>query len=480
MSGIAGWAMEYVWPLNDWYDRLLGDPGQVQMFASTWEKVDVTLAQLERELTDAGRGIADFEGRTARALRKRHEDLAVILTDASEWSGATAAALRLAATVVAGVREAICGFLTELAAFIRDLFGFTLNPFEKVEQLRRLSNHAYNMAESGGRLVQYMFDAFAQLIALFQRLVPLIEEVLDEVRLLLAEIMPYVALVAGSIVGGPVVGVLSYLIAGAGADVISDTPDVNELDPGTLTPEQRDLWTEADKMTEMTSFGDIVNVNGLADNMGGDAQTIIDIKKVVDADGNVTYVVAMPSTLDWNLPNDTGATNDLHSNMLLMLNNPALRTQYERAILEAMDAAGIPHGSNVVLTGFSQGGIMAGHLASDPSFPYNTTGIITNGAPIQTFDIPSKVAVVSFEHPKDPVSMLDGPFNTDVFDDPNHHRVVLEDRGIDPLQNHNNDNYVESINNFQAQNPDAYNAMWQQLGLDGTQVVEHQAYAWHE
>lgn len=47
---------------------------------------------------------------------------------------------------------------------------------------------------------------------------------------------------------------------------------------------------------------------------------------------------------------------------------PSLRSQYERAILEAMKQAGVGADDPVMLVGFSQGGIVAGHVAA-----YNQT-----------------------------------------------------------------------------------------------------------
>ncbi len=81
--------------------------------------------------------------------------------------------------------------------------------------------------------------------------------------------------------------------------------------------------------------------------------------------------------------NDTGATNDLDSNLALML-TPELQTQYERAVMQAMQDAGIdpgPNGDPVMLVGFSQGGIMAGHLAANRSSAYNFEAVMACGSP---------------------------------------------------------------------------------------------------
>jgi hypothetical protein len=106
---------------------------------------------------------------------------------------------------------------------------------------------------------------------------------------------------------------------------------------------------------------------------------------------------------------DAPPLNDLDSNLALMLmDNPVLRTQYERAVKQALEDAGVAPGSDVVWSGFSQGGIMAGNLGADSALPYNTVGVVTNGAPIDGFDIPDHIPVLQVEHYADPVPMLDG------------------------------------------------------------------------
>ena len=43
-------------------------------------------------------------------------------------------------------------------------------------------------------------------------------------------------------------------------------------------------------------------------------------------------------------------------------------TAYTRCVAEALDAAGVARGSEVVLVGHSEGGLVAMDLAGDPSF----------------------------------------------------------------------------------------------------------------
>jgi hypothetical protein len=218
---------------------------------------------------------------------------------------------------------------------------------------------------------------------------------------------------------------------------------------------------------------------------------------VLNADGkSYHWIVSLPSTMDWTLPGDTAATNDLDSNVALML-TPDQQTQYERALMQAMQDAGVPPGADVLFTGFSQGGIMAANLASDPDLPYSCIGVITNGAPIETFDIPADIPVISFRHDADPVPLLDGeiqhldvsvgtsgPFGPAVTIDasspnrPNYTEVVLPSPSGGLLQIHNAHNYAASVGEYLAEHPELVTEDMQAAWF-GT-VVDEQQHVWTE
>lgn len=61
-----------------------------------------------------------------------------------------------------------------------------------------------------------------------------------------------------------------------------------------------------------------------------------------------------------------------------------------------------------MLVGFTQNGIMAGHLAANRQGDYNIQGILVVGSPIDHMQIPSGVDVVSIQHTFDPIPHLDG------------------------------------------------------------------------
>lgn len=466
IPGVAGVVLQYVQPLRDMFDQLLGQPAQVAGAAASWEDASRSLAELPPVLQSARSALTELDGRTVRALRERHEDLHAVATDAAEWTAATAAALRLASRIVEATRSFVCDLLVQLSRFADELFSFTLNPLEVADRVRDFADAAYDLVEAAGRLVDDLLEALAALAALLQRLLPIVAEALDELREIIARMLP----VYGAAVGGPV----GLIIGGAVGNFLQDSPDVEELDPATLEGDARAAWERSQNVTDIGSLSDLVGVNGTTDSMGGGDATVIDVKKVIGPDGTEHWVVSLPSTQDWQLSGDTGALNDRDSNVALMLDNPALRSAYERAVLEAMSDAGVPPGGDVVLTGFSQGGIMAANLAADGTFPYNTVGVVTNGSPVDSFTVPPHIPVYAFQHATDVVPALDG--NQFAPTPSNVNRVVLPGPWS-PLDAHNNDAYTESVREWEARYAAENNgALPPYVDLFTGEVVDHSVY----
>jgi len=202
-----------------------------------------------------------------------------------------------------------------------------------------------------------------------------------------------------------VVGLLAgFLLSSILSDVLKPTPQVSEYD--------RTRREKRDSQGEPTDLAHAIKDAGYVDSLGhytddSADETVIKVTKVVDADGVVRWRVALPSTQEWlsRFNGDQGAVNDLDSNLALML-TPSLRSQYERAVLQAMQQAGVGPDDPVMLVGFSQGGIMAGHLAAYNS-DYNWDAVVVAGAPIDSMPIPSSTTVVSVQHDGDPVPRLD-------------------------------------------------------------------------
>lgn len=470
IPGLVGWVLTYVQPLPQWLDELQGDPGAVSARSAEWSTVEATVGEVAEDLEAARRALDEGDGRTVRALRERHGELSELLSDVRDWSGAASAALALASTLVTACRDAVCGLLSSLARLADSMVGFSLNPLDKLNDIRRFADAAWDVVELGRDLIDALLTSVAQLARLLAELAPIVEDGLVVLRDLLGRMLPALT----GIIGGP----LAYLLGTGLGDLLRADPRVGELDPADAAdPAQYEALMERG---EITSPADLIAGNRLIDRISGDEQTAISVTTVRRPDGSTYTLVNLPSTQDWGVLKgffggdwadtfaDLGPMNDLDSNIALMvMNNPVLRTQYERAVMQALSDAGVPPGSDVVWSGFSQGGIMAGNLAADGSLPYDTVGVVTNGSPIDGFDIPGNIPVLQVEHVSDPVAKLDlqtpvrghpeiyngplGPgFGTTATVPDNVDWVVLPDPGgsMSPGDTHNADNYDKDFTGY--------------------------------
>ncbi|MFF2369853.1 hypothetical protein [Agromyces sp. NPDC058110] len=278
--------------------------------------------------------------------------------------------------------------------------------------------------------------------------------------------------------------VLAWRVA---IEIFAPTPKV---EPFEADPENRDslrAWEQANRQDSMDSMDDFIKAEGFADSMGGESQTVVDIKRI---EGDpARYVVTLPSTQDWQAAgvffgedmNGDGAVNDLDTNIVLRL-FPEVRTQYERAVMEAMRQAGIGPNDPVMLVGFSQGGILAGHLAANRSSEFNFEAVLAYGAPIDDMHIPAKTEVVSLQHEGDIVHQLDltpSPADTDHWST----YSVPVPAGTNPAtgepyaaQAHNNQAYYQTAQDLLADDPTIDDGFSEFFGP----VAEQGQYAFHE
>lgn len=144
----------------------------------------------------------------------------------------------------------------------------------------------------------------------------------------------------------------------------------------------------------------------------GGAEAQVQVIRVDHGDGPPAWIVQIPGTQDWS-PTRTDNPVDLTSNVTMM--SMPDQTVIEQQVADAMRAAGIQPGEDVMLTGHSQGGITAASMASDPALrdEFDITSVVTGGSPIGGFDIPDDVSVLSLEHDQDVVPKLDGTDNPD-------------------------------------------------------------------
>jgi hypothetical protein len=133
------------------------------------------------------------------------------------------------------------------------------------------------------------------------------------------------------------------------------------------------------------------------------------IEEIVGSDGKTRYIVYVPATTDWSAKSGDNTT-DMTTNVQGMAGNDTVMREMVR---QAIADAGIDPNDEVMLVGYSQGGITAGSLAADQSFldDVNVTALMTVGAPISDFPVDSDIEVLSIEHEQDLVPDLDGNEN---------------------------------------------------------------------
>lgn len=135
-----------------------------------------------------------------------------------------------------------------------------------------------------------------------------------------------------------------------------------------------------------------------------DASLAVDA--VTGADGVTRYVVELPGIRHLGASSDP---QDLTGAVSAMV---APSTGYTRCVREALDAARVPVGAQVLLVGHSQGGIVAMDLAGDPTFNggrVKVTDVVAVGSPISVKRVAagSGTRVFSVENVNDVVVHLD-------------------------------------------------------------------------
>jgi hypothetical protein len=131
----------------------------------------------------------------------------------------------------------------------------------------------------------------------------------------------------------------------------------------------------------------------------------------LDGARGTSWVVTLPSTQTWSV-SGSRSPFDAASNVRLMA---GLRSASSQAATETMQAAGVRPGQPVMLVGYSQGGLTALGLASDPGLRqrFDVTSVLTAGSPTGVFEAPNDVDVLSLEHEQDLVVAADGDDNPD-------------------------------------------------------------------
>jgi len=338
------------------------------------------------------------------------------------------------------------------------------------EAITRIQGALDELNDTAADYVRAAFESIAEFFAAIAKwidevLLPLLEDILVVIGTVLLILVALAFLLqvlfalgaVGMLVMALAAALAAYLIVET-VKTLAPTPPVTLIDPTTLpsgsrSPECGDYLSTSDQ------GGDLLEDRYL-DEMGGADSTLIEVVKVVDEDGTVRWRVILPSTQDWEFMNgfpagiehwvpkdDRGALNDLGSNALLMV-TPWLQAAYEQAVRQAMTDAGIKPGEEIMMVGWSQGGILAGAFASDMNDEFNVTAIAVAGAPIDHMPIPSTVSVLSVQHDGDIVHDLD--FKTPP--PPNSANwytvsTTVQNAGGEPMEVHDSASYAATIDN---------------------------------
>lgn len=149
----------------------------------------------------------------------------------------------------------------------------------------------------------------------------------------------------------------------------------------------------------------------------------IRIDRYEHADGSVGFEVYLSGTSDFSLATGDQPL-DLTSNVWSVA---GFESGAYRAAAAAMSDAGITRETPVVITGHSQGGLIAAQLAA--SGDYRTAGLFTTGAPAGQVAVPASVPWIALEHTDDIVPALGG---TSTHSDPVVvRREVFDGRPVD-------------------------------------------------
>jgi hypothetical protein len=135
------------------------------------------------------------------------------------------------------------------------------------------------------------------------------------------------------------------------------------------------------------------------------------VVEVPQADGSSAWVVHLPGTQEWS-PRAGENPVDLTTDVRAMAGNATvLAAGAARALESAQRSTGRDtRREPVLLTGHSQGGIVAAAMAADPGFTrrHRLTTVVVAGSPVARFPVPRTVSVLALEHARDPVPRLDG------------------------------------------------------------------------
>ena len=165
--------------------------------------------------------------------------------------------------------------------------------------------------------------------------------------------------------------------------------------------------------TARTFLSDVFDQQGPL-SQASQRETQVQVVRVPQADGSAAWIVQVPGTQEMAALQHGDNLSDMVSNVHAIEGNATgPPTLLEEQVLAAMREAGIGRDEPVMMTGHSQGGIVAASLAARQPDDFHITSVVTGGSPIGRFEMPDTVSVMSLEHEQDVIPRLDGADNAD-------------------------------------------------------------------
>ncbi|MDL9978214.1 hypothetical protein [Microbacterium candidum] len=233
--------------------------------------------------------------------------------------------------------------------------------------------------------------------------------------LLLVQIVGALALLLGPL--GPLFLTLVFATAAVALAAIPALIVAFVVQELTGKPRRHDESEDPDLGRHVTPDGDAAHDYGdlirqVADkDASGLAADAMDVKVVAitdDAGTIIAWRVQCPSTQYWSPFNKAGM-NDLATDAMLSF-FPGMRTQYEKAVFDAMQRAGVDKSdAPIMFTGWSLGGMEAAKLATTPQYADRVGAVVTAGSAIDKYRdrIGPAVNVTQINNLVDPVHHLE-------------------------------------------------------------------------
>lgn len=110
----AGWVLEHLNPIADWYTQTAGDPDRAADVAASWRAIAGRLQDVATDVRVSHRWLDDLDGETVEAMQQFGRDLLARLDAVARAADAFATGLELLTTVVTTVHDLLRDILGQI------------------------------------------------------------------------------------------------------------------------------------------------------------------------------------------------------------------------------------------------------------------------------------------------------------------------------------------------------------------------------